>query len=332
MTSPYDKPHRSYDEQLALLQGRGLACADDAKVLDRLRAVGYYRLSAYVYPFREMLPAAQQRQASPTHYRSEVIRPETTFDDVEALWKFDRRLRLLVLDAVEAVEVGLRTKIASVLGSRDAFGHLNVGSLNAKVCDQPYWRDGRNDDTEHEVWLGRYDQLIRDAGKEDFIRHNAHKYDELPVWIAVEALTFGSTVRLFGLLRQDDQTAIARELGVKGGVMLGAWLEAVNYARNVAAHHARLWNRSMTYKVRRFNEHQVGAELAHLAGHTPTEKIYSSLAVTAYLLRSIDPTTNWHLTLRTHVRKFPLETGMSPVDNMGFPDGWEELPLWKGGP
>lgn len=77
-----------------------------------LKTVGYYRLPAYVYPFRELLPENEEQRESPVQYRSETIRPGTTFAHVAALWLFDRRLRLVCLDALETVEIGVRTKVA----------------------------------------------------------------------------------------------------------------------------------------------------------------------------------------------------------------------------
>lgn len=327
MAIPYEKSHLTYEDQVELLRGRGLAVTDGAAALRLLQAVGYYRLSAYVYPFRDMLPDPAQRIASPTHFRAESIKAGTSFDDIASLWQFDRKLRLLVLDAVEAVEIGLRTKVAYTLGARDRFGHMHPNALNEKACRDPYWRDRRNDDSRHSVWLEQYNKLLADS-KEDFVRHNVHKYAELPIWVGVEVLTFGALSRLFGLLRQDDQTLIARELGIKGGSLLASWIETVNYLRNVAAHHSRLWNRTTTYKVRGPKPGQVGSDLSHLTGGTPTDKVYSSLAVTAYLIRRIDPHNNWPRALMTHVRKFPTSTGLSPEGEMGFPMGWDDLELW----
>lgn len=133
----------------------------------------------------------------------------------------------------------------------------------------------------------------------------------------------------FGLLRQDDQTAIARELGVKGGSLLASWLETINYLRNVAAHHARLWNRTTTLKIRIPKPGQVDAELRHLTTIIPIEnKVYSALAVTAYLLCRIDSTNNWPQALRDHVGDFPVHTGMDLWNQMGFPQDWDKLSLW----
>ncbi|TCC56916.1 Abi family protein [Kribbella pittospori] len=205
-----------------------------------------------------------------------------------------------------------------------------MASLDAAACDESVRRNGRRE-TRHQAWSRNYRQAIRDAGREDFLRHNLHKYDELPVWIAVEVLTFGSLVRLFNLMRPEDRTVIAREFGVKGGGLVGGWLEAINYLRNVAAHHARLWNRSMTYTIRRFNRHQVGPVLEHLAGSVPTDKVYSSLAIAAYLSSAVVQDNVWPRSLLTHVRAFPATASLSPTDSMGFPVNWEHQRLWTGG-
>ncbi|WP_145804810.1 Abi family protein [Kribbella amoyensis] len=278
-------------------------------------------------PVPRAAPGRAAAVASPAHYRADTIAAGTTFDQVASLWRFDRDLRLLVLDAIETIEIGLRTKIASVLGDRDAFGHLRIGSLDGSACRELVGRGGRRE-TRHQIWLRNYDRSLRDAGREDFIRHNLHKYRELPVWIAVEVLTFGALVRLFNLMRPEDRTAIAGEFRVKGGGLVGSWLEAVNYLRNVSAHHARLWNRSMTYKIRRFNRHQVGPGLEHLAGAVPTDKVYSSLAVAAYLSEAVVPDSTWPRALLAHVRTFPVTGNLSPVAGMGFPRDWEVQPLW----
>ena len=133
MAQQYEKPHLTFTEQLRLLTDRGLACADEAKALAVLRAAGYYRLSAYVYPFREPL-TDDEVPSSPFHFRSDRIRPGTTFEHVEKLWRFDRQLRLAWFDALETIEVGIRTQVAYVLGHRDTFGHVNRSALDEVAC------------------------------------------------------------------------------------------------------------------------------------------------------------------------------------------------------
>lgn len=325
----YAKPHLSYDEQVDHLCARGLECGDRAAAVTLLRAVGYYRLSAYVYPFREMLPEVERQQESPAHFRSDVIAPGTTMGHVEDLWRFDRKLRLLCLDAVETVEIGLRTKIAYVLGARNPFGHVARASLDDVACAAPTRHHDPDSPDAFDDWMTRYEALQEHAKAEDFVRHNLAKYGPpLPIWIAVEFLDMGALVRLYSLLDRRDQNKIAKEVGLSGGPLLAAWLRQINYLRNLCAHHSRLWNRSLTYSTRRFNETQVSSNMRHAATHEPRDKVYLVLAILAYLVRHLDPKANWPLSLRTHVRKFPAVPGLDVVQDMGFPDAWDDLPLW----
>lgn len=326
----YAKPHLSYEDQVAKLVGRGLECQDEADAVALLRSVGYYRLSAYVYPFRELLPASDQQRDSPVHYRSDVIRPGVTLDHVERLWRFDRRLRLLCLDAVETVEVGFRTKVAHVLGARNPFGHVDRTSLDTDACLRSTRPGDPSSLDAFDDWMERYGRLQSEASSEDFVKHHLVKYGEpVPIWIAVEFLNMGALVRLYSLLDKRDQNQIAKEADVSGGPLLGDWLRQINYLRNVCAHHSRLWNRSLTYKTGKFNPKQVHSPLQHVAHCGHRDKAYVLLAILAYLVRSLDPKSNWPLALRTHARKFPDLPGMGVHRDMGFPQAWDALPLWS---
>ncbi|RIS87871.1 Abi family protein [Mycobacteroides abscessus] len=328
MTTAYDKPHLSYEDQVRLMKSRGLQCPDEAAAVQLLQQVGYYRLSAYVYPFREMLPASEARRESPAHYRSNTIRDGTSFDDVQKLWRFDRKLRLKILDALETVEIGLRTRLAYVLGERHKFGHLERDALDANACEEPCQDESAAD--AFGEWLARYEKLKDAAKNEDFMVHHRCKYgDPIPVWIAVEFLDFGALCKLYRLMEKSDQNAVAISMGVKGGTLLRRWLRDLNYLRNLCAHHSRLWNRVLTYKSAKFNDSQVGPDLAHAAKLEVREKIYVLSACLAYLVRHVDPVSTWHTDFRTHVRKFPAVQGKSPESDMGFPEGWADLSLWQ---
>ena len=50
---PNPKPWLSFEDQLTQLKDRGLAITNDAKALEYLGRVGYYRLSGYWYSFRQ---------------------------------------------------------------------------------------------------------------------------------------------------------------------------------------------------------------------------------------------------------------------------------------
>lgn len=326
----YSKPHLTYPQQLDRLESRGLICRDREAGLALLRSVGYYRLSAYTYPFRVLLPSSEQCVSSPVNYRAPELRAGVTLDHVEALWRFDRRLRARLLDGLEIVEVGLRTQVAHVLGERSPFGHLSLETLDRDAGSRIRPSSSGDAVAAFDAWLSRYRKLQHEARNEDYVRHHLIKYGEpLPIWVAIEFLDFGAVSRLYELLDRRDQNRVAGELGVAGGRLLVGWLKALNYLRNTAAHHARVWNRTPTLKISKFNPAQVQQPLRHAAALEPLDKIYRHVVVTAYLVKQIDPKSRWHVHLREDIGRFPAVPYLSPEADMGFPGGWADLEIWR---
>ena len=94
----YNKPPIDIPSQIALLKSRGLAFRDKNKAAHYLSNISYYRLRAYTYPFQE--------DTENDHSFKEGI----FFEDIIELYVFDRKLRILVFDAIEKIEIALRTK------------------------------------------------------------------------------------------------------------------------------------------------------------------------------------------------------------------------------
>lgn len=323
----YAKPHLSYEQQLERLETRGLVVNDRQRAIQILQRVGYYRFSAYSYPMRVLLATGQPRESS-RQFRSASFAEGATFDLAAELWQFDRVLRLLMLDVVESIEIALRVKVAYTLGLRGSFAHLSVQHLNETACVRAS-KDGEA--SVYDVWLAKHQAAVLGARAEDFITHYVQKYDgEVPIWVATEVMDLGSLSRLFGLLKQSDQTVIARELRVDSGRALEKWLKCVNYVRNVSAHHARLWNRIMTYSVGKFPA-GLAPQLGHLGllSSRDREKLYAIAAIAAHLVRAINSDSTWPARFVSHLSTFPMNEFVSPDSDMGFPTNWATHEVWS---
>ncbi|MBR5039285.1 MAG: Abi family protein [Prevotella sp.] len=89
---PYVKSPISIREQVKRLKLRGLIIDDEDLTKNYLSNISYYRLRAYTYPF--------QNNADPEK-QHEFIRKDIHFKDIIELYRFDRRLRILVFNALE---------------------------------------------------------------------------------------------------------------------------------------------------------------------------------------------------------------------------------------
>lgn len=324
MLPPYRKPHLDVSGQLALLRSRGMEIADPAKAAAYLERVGYYRLSGYWYPLRQSRTIPAPGGKSTTQVL-DAFRPGASFAQAIDLYVFDKRLRLLFLDAIERVEVAIRVDVALLLGARDPWAHRDPALLHGNFVKRVSRKTGR---TGHQDWLARLDQAAA-RSDEEFVRHFASRYGgPLPIWIAVELWDFGMLSVFLAGMAAADRGAVAAKYGVQRPELLTGWMRAINHVRNICAHHGRLWNRSPADQPKPPKVGEI-ALLDHLARDAYAQtRLYGVAAPMQYLLRFINPTTSWPDRLRRHLDGFPAAPGAA-AGQTGFPTGWERLPLWS---
>lgn len=102
----YTKPWLSFEQQADLLINKRGLVADRDNLIKHLADIGYYRLSGYWYILK------RQPKVDKDGTQDERFIEGTSFDQIWRLYIFDRRFRLVVLDAIERVEVYFRTQLA----------------------------------------------------------------------------------------------------------------------------------------------------------------------------------------------------------------------------
>ena len=294
----YSKPPLTFNEQAELLINRGLQ-ADRASLIMRLQTVNYYRLSGYLYPFK--LPDNTYRRG-------------TTLDIVWHHYIFDRQLRVLIMDAVERVEVAIRTQLSYHFSHKyGPFGYLKYENVpNLTENDYNRWLDDLQSETKR--------------SKETFIDHFFDVYgdnhDSLPLWMLIEVMSFGKTLTFFSGVQMSIRKTIAAEYRIPEEI-LHSWLRSLNAVRNICAHHGRLWNRTLGYKPK------LPYKRKHPEWYTPVQipqdKIFGILTILKVLLKFVAPTSSWVERIKTLIN---AHKDISIV-SMGFPINWKDSRLWK---
>jgi abortive infection bacteriophage resistance protein len=300
----YDKPALSLEEQADKLIARGLV-ADRSVLLQRLASVNYYRLSGYLHTYRQKGPEGQPL---------DVFRPGTRFDDVWDRYRFDRQLRLLVLDAIERFEVSFKTQLTlNFSRNYDPFGYLDTKNLP------------RCNASDFAVLLKKMaDEASR--SKEEFVVHFRRKYGDshpfLPLWMAVEIMSFGTVLALVEGMKEADLKTVARHYGVPLPV-LTSWLRTLNTIRNVCAHHSRLWNRELGVKPT-LPRYEAGSPW-HDPVPMTNNRVFAVLTILKFLMSQIAPQSGWPARLHILRDSFPS----IPRAFMGFPENWQRHGVWN---
>lgn len=300
----FTKPPLSIEDQLAKLRGRGLAVRDEVVARWALRSLGYYRLSAYTLPFQQ------------GHLPDKPFVPGATLDQVLALYSFDRELRLVVLDAIERVEVALRTSMVFHL-SRAHGAHWFMG---AGLFAASFNHAALVTQIEEELALPPGSNQPRKAHAEVFINHYYRKYGDPrmpPSWMVAETLSLGTLSRVYSNLKCPKmRQTIADAFGYNEAI-LAPWLHTLTYVRNVCAHHSRLWNRQLVIKAQVPKRH---AKLIPVG-----DRFYAVAVILADMLGVIESRSRWRFRLRELVQAHPEADRRA----MGFPPDWLSQPFWN---
>lgn len=174
MARTFSKPSLTYSQQIQHLQARGMLIKDPALAEYWLRHVSYYRLSAYWLYFEHPKGAIGPR-----------FRNSTTFEEVTALYDFDRNLRRLVMRGTEHVEVALRGSWAYQLAhSGGPHGYLAPSLYRAR-------REF------HSSRAKLQHAVLRSA--ETYIDHYRRNYTHPklpPVWMVAEMMSIWAAVSM----------------------------------------------------------------------------------------------------------------------------------------
>lgn len=297
------KPHKEYSELIDLLQSRGMRVPDRERAERKLAQIGYYRLSGFSYPCR-----MQSRDT--TIVRLDTFQPNTDFDRVIELYLFDKKLRFLILDAVERIEVHLRSVIAHELGREDPLAYKNRNFIHNP---RNHW----------EKWQEKHEKLLSDC-KEDSIRWHKDNNKAIPFWVAVEAWDFGVMSKYYKMLNRTYQRKVADRLGVNHVNKLVTWLETINILRNRCAHHTRIWNQYNQINKTAIpvldNDYFNKLTLSDNA----RKRLYGMISVIWFLVRKIGSNSDWIHRVADVIDTKPVLPGctywsMGLTDDEGFP-------------
>ena len=313
----FTKPAETLSELLARLKARGATVNDPSKAYEALSRIGYYRLSGYMLPFQK------GHQPSPHQFK-----PGTTLENILALYELDRKLRGLMMLAIEPIEVAFRGAMCNKLAIlHGPHWHTNRNLFTA--AQWPKLEAGIAAALDFDLTLNARKAGARQGGPL-FLDHYYGKYTQPampPCWMLMEVASFGLVAKLYGVLdKQSDRKAVASEFSFPDRkpideVVLSSWIHGLSVLRNRCAHHNRLVHQNLPFSPKVPSNGSV----SHLF-QTNNYKVREFLVTTAILTRAVNSRSDW-------VRKlyFLLDatSGVNIESALGFPSPWRGDRIWE---
>lgn len=281
-----EKLPSTVDEQIKILRQRGCVINDEEYARNTLRYINYFRLSNYFEPF----------SVSKHQYED-----GTTFEKIMRIYEMDRKLRSVLIAALEEIEIALRAAISNY----HALKYGALGYLNPNSFDRSH---------NHTSFLSRVNHLI-DAGEERaFVKHYNTKYaGKFPLWVVMELFSFGTLAFFFKDMHASDKKTLANDYYGCSPTEMDNWIFCMNELRNYCAHYNRLYGN--TFPILPKTPKDFEPELK--------DDVFGYLIVMKQLYHDH---ANWNERIVKPVsRMLKKNAGEVRMYDLGFPEGWERL-------
>ena len=216
------KSFKTLDEQIDILKARGLVINDIEKAKEILLRENYFFINGYRHMFTKS-------------WKDSAFIPGTTFEELYAMFVFDRRVRNIFFKNLLIVENNIKSLISYQLSKK--YGYHEKDYLDPKN----FTKDSMKTRQVHDV-LNKVKRQIRVNGKQHTATmHYITNYGYVPLWILVKVLSFGIVSELYNILDDSDKIEISNKYSLEPDT-LETFLAILSNYRNLCAHEDILYN------------------------------------------------------------------------------------------
>lgn len=303
------KPFLTYNQQLEKLRSKGLKIENEELVIHLLKHCSYFDLiSGYKEPFKK---------------KDGTYKANVTIEDIYALYYFDDAMRALILKYILMIEKHMKSLISYSFCAK--YGEQQVQYMNVNNFNY-------NDKMQEEInkLVHKMSYLINHPDNFPYIKYQKEKYENVPLWVVMKAMTLGTVSKLYSFLQPEIQAKVSREFAYINEGMLSQMLNLLARVRNVCAHNERLYD--YKYKKGTISDTEIHYTLKIKKEKGQFNKgkndVFAVLIVFRYLLgrnKFILFLNEFIEIFNTLLCKTKMIQKQQVQKYMGFPDNWDEI-------
>lgn len=281
------KKPTTLEEQVALLEQKGIIISDRSACIDFLSKTNYYRLTGYYLPF--------------IRKKENLCFIPLSFTRIQNIYAFDSELRNLISFAIEKIEVHIRTQLAyHHAHTYGAEGYINSSSFNERH--------------NHATYLKHINSCISENANTLVVKHHKNFYDgHFPIWTIIDFFSMGMLSYFYRGMKNPDKATIAEHIYGVNYQILESWLRCLTDLRNRCAHYSRLY-----YWI-----FPAIPKMPSNEKYTPTRRLFAQL----YMLKLMYPAKeDWNndflKPLIKLIKKYKNDISLKHLD---FPYRWKSL-------
>lgn len=303
------KIFKTLDEQIKILESKGLKINDYEKTKERLFKENYFFVNGY----RHLLMSPKN---------DEKFVKGATFDELYGIFVFDRKLRNIFFKNILIIENNIKSIISYQLSKK--YGYREKDYLNPRNFRQESFKISQVNDV-----INKMKRQIRVNSKQHrATMHYISNYGYIPMWVSVKVLSFGIMAELYSILKYDDQREIADNYDLDPSD-LTIFLSLLSNYRNLCAHEDILYDHTTQKSIhdnifhKRLFIKKVDDEYVY-----GKNDLFSIIIIMKYLLSEIefvDLINELEYEIARLDGKIESVDTIDILDEIGFPRDWKEI-------
>ena len=219
------KEYKNSNELLDYIISKGVSVNNKEDALYKIKTYSYYSI---INTYKDVFKNTNNE------YKKNV-----SFDEIYALFEFDKNLRSIFLKYSLEIEMILKSLLAEALSSRYGI--------------KDYLLKENFDDTVDETTITESINVIEEEinkqnGKHEAVTHYIDEYGFVPPFVLTKILTLGELSRLYAMLKQSDRQSISKNFKLSDRV-LKQIIVNMTMIRNICAHNDRLFSFHSKFRI-----------------------------------------------------------------------------------
>lgn len=304
------KPFLSFADQIDHLEkNKNLIISDQDFAQSMLQQIGYFSLiGGYKTPFKNLT--------------TKKYKDGTNFEDIVALYKFDENLRELFLKYILQIERHLRSLLSYYFTEKH-------GEQQAHYLDAANYTQNPRYHADVARLIATLGNLANRNSDYPYINHQRNTYGNVPLWVLVNGITFGTLSKFYSFTTQDLKVKISKNFDKVNEKQLEQYLSVITKFRNVCAHNERLYSYQTRNDIPNTAIHQkLGISQNGTQYICGKRDLFAVVIAFRYLLPDAD-FKKFKVSLSRILKHYLESSGaMSEADlyrYMGFPSNWKKI-------
>ena len=219
------KEYKNSNELLEYIISKGVSVKNKEEALSKIKTYSYYSI---INTYKDVFKNVNNE------YKKNV-----SFDEIYALFEFDKNLRSIFLKYLLEIEMILKSLLAETLSSRYGI--------------KEYLIKENFDNTVNETTITESIDVIEEEinkqnGKHEAVTHYIYEYGFVPPFVLIKILTLGELSKLYAMLKQSDRQSISKNFKLSDKVLRQIIIN-MTMIRNICAHNDRLFSFHSKFRI-----------------------------------------------------------------------------------